>query len=307
LVIFAALLALRVADLLPQSSTGTPHPFWIPVILVSTAYGTGPGLFAALAASGLKRLLEGEPMSPHLDYYSWFLTSWSDPLLWLVAALVVGEVRRRHLDKASALAAMARDAEAERHSIAKYCGELREYIAHLEHRLAAHQPLAERAIRAFIAIERAPAADAVQLGAEFASNLVSSSAVHVVLLDKGRWRVAAIALQARRHCDGFRLPDEGSLDNIARRARLLRANEQEDLAVLGSGLAAAVPLRAASGDVFGLILLHDIDFAAMEELGEAGLSHFASVLAARLVARHTPDIGPALRSRTGGNAAVGTT
>ena len=74
-----------------------PHPFWILIVLVSAQYGTNEGLVATLVASAV--LLAGNLPVQHIDqdlYAYIFEISWR-PMMWLVAAVVVGEISSRHL------------------------------------------------------------------------------------------------------------------------------------------------------------------------------------------------------------------
>lgn len=73
----------------------SPHPFWIAVLLLSVQYGTGEGLLAA-AVSSVALLVWNLP-EPVLgaDRYAAILDLARRPILWFVAAVVLGELRRR--------------------------------------------------------------------------------------------------------------------------------------------------------------------------------------------------------------------
>lgn len=79
-----------------------PHPFWIPVILLSVQYGASEGLLAALASTAALLLgaLPEQTFGQDIFDYLAFVTR--EPLMWLMAAIVVGELaarRRRRLEK----------------------------------------------------------------------------------------------------------------------------------------------------------------------------------------------------------------
>lgn len=79
-----------------------PSPYWIPVLVMALVYGTGPGVAAAVIASGLW-LLAAHRDGSERDYLDWLLHLSIPPLLWAVVAVAVGEVtlaRKRHLAKA---------------------------------------------------------------------------------------------------------------------------------------------------------------------------------------------------------------
>src|ERR1051325_8904394 len=73
-----------------------PHPFWLLVALVSVQYGTNEGVFAA-AASAIVLLSGKLPVqSIDTDFYAHVLHLGARPLLWLVSAIMLGELRNRH-------------------------------------------------------------------------------------------------------------------------------------------------------------------------------------------------------------------
>src|SRR4051795_1667490 len=74
-----------------------PHPFWIPVIVLSLQFGTSAGLLAVLTASTCLLLGNLPEQMLSEDRFSYLLHLSAQPLLWLAAALVIGEMRSRQL------------------------------------------------------------------------------------------------------------------------------------------------------------------------------------------------------------------
>src|SRR3954468_20585847 len=95
---FAAALAIDYTLLEGDRFAGIqPHPFWIPVILLSLQFGTSAGLLAVLTARAC--LLVGNLPEQMLseDRFSYMLHLSAQPLLWLATALIIGEMRSRQL------------------------------------------------------------------------------------------------------------------------------------------------------------------------------------------------------------------
>ncbi len=71
----------------------TPHPLWIPVLLAAAYYGTREALYASAVCT--LALLWGNFPARALDEegYPWLLRATREPLLWLVGAIVLGEIR----------------------------------------------------------------------------------------------------------------------------------------------------------------------------------------------------------------------
>ncbi|MFO0390133.1 MAG: GAF domain-containing protein [Alphaproteobacteria bacterium] len=74
-----------------------PHPFWFVVLIVASKYGTREGLFAAIAAS-LGLLIGNMPVQGmEQDMYGYWFSVVKLPLLWLVGAMLFGELRQMHI------------------------------------------------------------------------------------------------------------------------------------------------------------------------------------------------------------------
>lgn len=79
-----------------------PHPFTFVVLLFALIYGAGPGLAAAVVAGGAALLLNPLRFAASTDLFSHGLSLALMPLVWIILAVVVGEVvssRARILDR----------------------------------------------------------------------------------------------------------------------------------------------------------------------------------------------------------------
>ncbi len=76
-----------------------PHPYWIAVLLLSLQYGTVSGLMAAGIAIG-GTLLIGLP-EPDIEerYFNYLVRVWTQPVLWLLVALLLGTFRARQIEQ----------------------------------------------------------------------------------------------------------------------------------------------------------------------------------------------------------------
>jgi hypothetical protein len=75
------------------------HPFWIIVILIAVQYGTTEGMIAA-GLSTVYLLAWNIPEQP-LDQsiYDYWYVILNKPLMWMVAAVIVGQIRMRHVNE----------------------------------------------------------------------------------------------------------------------------------------------------------------------------------------------------------------
>ena len=87
----------------------SPHPLWIPVRLLSSQYGTTAGVAAAVA-SMVVYWLAGAPPQAGGD-------EWREPMLWPVAAIVLGGIRAQHARKTESLRSRLAETDAQLRSI----------------------------------------------------------------------------------------------------------------------------------------------------------------------------------------------
>jgi hypothetical protein len=81
----------------PAGLENMPHPFWIPVLLMSAQYGIMGALFATIAATGVFFASELPPQFASQDFYAYASKVAVQPCAWFAAALVLGGLRTLHI------------------------------------------------------------------------------------------------------------------------------------------------------------------------------------------------------------------
>jgi hypothetical protein len=81
----------------PTGTSGMPHPFWIPVLLMSGQYGIMGGLFATLAATAVFFIGGLPAQSAAQDFYDYAGIVAVQPCAWFGTALVLGGLRTLHM------------------------------------------------------------------------------------------------------------------------------------------------------------------------------------------------------------------
>jgi hypothetical protein len=79
------------------SNGGMPHPYWIPVLLMSSQYGVLGGLFAAVTATTAYFIVDAPSPSAALDFYVYAGAVAGQPAAWLGTALILGGLRSLHI------------------------------------------------------------------------------------------------------------------------------------------------------------------------------------------------------------------
>jgi hypothetical protein len=95
----------------------SPNPLWIPVLLLSSQYGTKAGVAAAVASMVVHWLAGAPPQAGGEDIYEYLYRIWREPMLWPVAAVVLGGFRDRQAQKTEALRSRLVETDAQLRSI----------------------------------------------------------------------------------------------------------------------------------------------------------------------------------------------
>lgn len=131
-----------------------PHPFWIIVLLMAVQYGSGEALFAAILSTAA--LFSGALPAQAIDQevYSYFLELMSRPIMWLTAAVFLGELRARQLRERQETLDLMADADQRLDRLSAAYNRLDRVKNNLEVRVAGQLDTFVTTYRAAQAIER---------------------------------------------------------------------------------------------------------------------------------------------------------
>jgi hypothetical protein len=274
----------------PSLAEMHPHPFWLPVLLLSLQYGSVSGLLAAGVAIALSALLGWPEQEVGENHFNYLLRIWAQPVLWLVAALVLGQFRMRQIEEKQELRRHLGELSSQRTAIADYAGNLRERCEALERQLAVRIEPEARALLLALAALRNREADGRQaalrralelsFGACQASLAVKEADGLRVVVRHG-WQAGAP--WSERIGAGHALHQAIAVEG--RPVTVMVPGEEIDLG--GEGLA-AVPIYSSLGDrVLGMLKLES---APSEEIEASTLDRLA-VIAAPLSSALEPRAG----------------
>ena len=134
--VFITAVAQQALDSVTLGNNLTPHPFWLPVIILSLQYGTTGGLLATVVCSALHALLQVNQVEPPGDYYAVWLRVWLEPALWTGTALVLGGLRTRQIQREEELGQRLQSAENRARSLFSYNEMIVEQLRDLERHVA---------------------------------------------------------------------------------------------------------------------------------------------------------------------------
>jgi len=238
------------------------HPFWILVLLVAVQYGTNAGLLAALASSAA--LLAGNvpPQAISQDRFVWLLDVGRLPLLWFVAAVVLGELRMRQIRERAALRSQLADTAHREQVVADAYKRLRAVKEALETRVAGQLKTAVGLYESAQAIEKLEPSEVLLGVANLIRSVMNPEKFSVYLLRNGALELAVEEGWAEG--DGFLrhyAPASALFQEIIGRQRVLSVVNPEDAAALSGAGVIAAPLAAPdTGRIVGMLKIEKLGF-----------------------------------------------
>lgn len=120
----------------PTLNESQPHFFWLPVLLLTLQYGSASGLLAAGVAILFSSTLGWPEQEIGENHFSYLLRIWLQPVLWIAAAVVLGQFRLRQIERKQSLARSVVRLTHQREELARYAQRLRERCDRLERVIA---------------------------------------------------------------------------------------------------------------------------------------------------------------------------
>lgn len=265
--LFALLLAVEWLWLSPGDLAKVePHPFWLPVVLLSLQYGTADGLLAAAAAI-LLSLLTGLPsQGVEEDYYRYLIRVWSDPVGWIIAAVVIGEIRARQRSQMAELRRDLAQSRIQAGEITAHCHRLDQKVLRLERELASIEAVSLDGLVAALADLRRPGGDAWRQAFSRAHRAALGSGVCTVLVDDGRGLVTAARSVLGAEAPGIAPQLHAEvLRRLLAEPRTFSALRSADAEVLGDGALLAGALCGSPGSrPVGLLVVGGLESGLLQ-------------------------------------------
>ena len=239
-----------------------PHPFWILVVLISAQYGTSEGLVAATAVSAA--LLAGNLPTHTInqDLYTYAFEIARRPMMWLVTAVIVGELRNRHVRERDNLVGEIRKATESENRIALAYTTTRAAKEKLVGQVAGQLRTVLSTLRAVKAIEKLKPGEVLIGAVDLVDQALGPRKFSLFLLNNN---VLEAAVQQGWHAeDTFSSAIRATsflFQSVVGGRRFLCAAEALDEAMLeGQGLLAGPLIDSETGDVVGMLKLEDLDY-----------------------------------------------
>lgn len=238
------------------------HPFWILVLLISVQYGANAGLLAALASSAAFLTGNVPPQTISQDRFEWLFDVGRLPLLWFLAAVVLGELRMRQLRERRALTNQLAETVRREDVLADAYGRLITVKEALETRVAGQLRTAVGIYESARSIEKLDPADVLLGVANLIRSVMNPETFSVYLLQNGSLELAVEEGWAEedRFARRYSASDTLFQEIIGHQRVLSVANPEDFVALSGSGMIAAPLVVPDTGHVIGMLKIERLGF-----------------------------------------------
>ncbi len=239
-----------------------PHPFWIPVLLFAVQYGTAHALLASGVGALVLLVDNVPPQGLAVDLHTHLLQVTLNPILWLVASLVLGGIRDRARSRTAALDADLRATADRERTLTDAYGRLRATKEELEIRVAGQMRTVLTIYRAARSIERLNFGEVLIGISDLVREVTAPRKFSLFLLNQGV--LEAVVNEGWTPEDRYaRTFDDGSplFRSVVGGQQVLCAVRADDQRLLSAeGLLAGPLVSADTGEVVGMLKIESLDF-----------------------------------------------
>jgi polysaccharide biosynthesis protein PelD len=244
-----------------------PHPFWIIVILMAAQYGTNEGLLAAIVATIIFLLGPYPERVLTQDKFQYVFMIAKGPVLWFVAAVILGEIRNRHIRELLRVKEVALSSQEREKTVTKAYSSLKEIKEQLEIRYASQMQTAITAYDSFKRLEKEDKPGIIKGALELVRTFVSPEKMSLFLL--GGDELKLIASEGWKEGEPFKkeIPSTSALfQEIVAKKRVLSVVNSGDREILEPEGALAVPIiNTEKNALFGMIKIEQIPFLRLRK------------------------------------------
>ncbi|ABK45470.1 hypothetical protein Mmc1_2979 [Magnetococcus marinus MC-1] len=239
-----------------------PHPYWFIVIVISVQYGTTEGLLAAISATVALRSWNIPQPTFNQEVFDYLLLLMRQPMMWLMAAVLMGELRTRQKRFQLELRDALLETREREQRITEAYNRVNRTKEMLETRAAGQMRTVVSSIQAAKAVEQQEPALVMNGAADIVAQVLNPKKFSLFALDKG-----GLKMRISRGWDGderFKtsLPESSALyQRVVGQHEFLSVvkSDQRD-ALDGEGMLVGPLLSKETGTVSGVMKLEELGF-----------------------------------------------
>jgi hypothetical protein len=240
-----------------------PHPYWIVVLLMAAQYGTAEGLLAVIVST--VALLAGNLPAQTMDqdWYAYLFFVSLRPILWVVAAVSIGELRNRHIRERDRLRSELALAHEREEKITESYEWVRDHKQKLELRIAGQFKSSIDTYHAAKAIEKLDPQDVLNGVQELVRAILNPEKFSIYLLSPQGLDTTIL--------HGWDVKDDykrefGTTSKIYReivgnKQVLCAANDEHERVLAGEGVLAGPLVNTETGEIIGMLKIEKMSFS----------------------------------------------
>lgn len=239
-----------------------PHPYWIIILLMAAQYGTNEALIASILGSIalLAWNLPEQAMDDSTFDYIFGISF--RPLMWIIASVVIGELRVRHIQRYEALQSNFNETQKREKSITRAYEQLRGVKEGLETRIAGHLQGTVALYQSLKMIEGLSPVQVLMGVSEMVGNVIHPEKFSAFSFGPNGFEV----ITSIGWADGDKFSRRISSDSVLYQElmnsrRIICSVNKKDAEILDSeGILAGPLIDPQTGQVFGMLKIEYLDF-----------------------------------------------
>jgi len=251
----------------------SPHPFSIIVLLITVQYGTLEGIFSAVASTFFLYVGNIPEQQAGQTIFEYQFSLALMPLIWFIAAFVIGEIRMRLEYENYHLKREYDRAKDQLFAISEEYLQLKESKENLEAALVSQHKTTSQTYRALQALETLNPSQVVMKLNHVIEATVSAYKYSVYALGDDGLEIVTSHGWLDEDAYKLRIVPEHPLfvDIVAKQRIVCLVNRDDEQILDGEGVLAGPLIDTERGQVFGMLKIEDIDFI---ELNISNLESF---------------------------------
>ncbi len=240
----------------------TPHPFWVVVILMAVQYGTAEGVLAAILSSLFLLIGNLPEQALNQDTYDYLYVIFRLPILWMIAAVIIGELRQRHVREREHLLKELHESRERERIIAESYSSVKSLKEKLELKIAGQLRGAVNTFRAAKAIEKNHPTEVLQGVQELVRSTMQPEKFSVYVLNKdGLIPTITYGWASEDNFqEKFSAQDELYKAVIGGQQTLCIANNDHQSIIADQGVLIGPLVDKETGEISGMLKIEEIGF-----------------------------------------------
>ena len=243
----------------------SPHPFWLPVLLIIMQYGTIAGLVCATLSTFALLFFNIPVIQFDENIYEYFLRLTYQPTLWFIAAVFLGELRMRHIHERNDLVDQLADAEEKERTIAHSYRRLKDIKEGMETHMATQFHSSISTFRAMKSIESLNPIEILHGIGEAITEIMGPDKFSVYAFgDNGFEIVSSHGWQDEDPFESRIMEDQPMYHEMVGKKRILTSINEFDAKLLNNqGILAGPLIDPQTDEIFGMVKIEQLDLKSL--------------------------------------------